>query len=203
MKKTVNTIFYTLLIFMTMLSGSFCFSLLKEKKESLLQFRIKENSYNSFIETVIEKEIAQYKLSDLSLQGDSVLIDSLASLVQKNKFLFIFKFDEFSCDVCIKEAFSILDQYENLRKNEKFYIIVSYQDERKFKILNNMYKEKYNIINIKYNDKLYLLDYNKDVPPMFFILNNEKHLTPKKLFLFFKEIPDINRKYLDIINSFF
>jgi len=173
----------------------------EQKGNSLEQPTLMDNSYNNLIESFIEKEIAQYKLSDLPLKGDSILIDSLSLTIQKKGFLFVFKFDEFSCDVCIKEAFSILDQYEGLKQNDKFYIIVSYQDERKFKILYNMYKEKYNIINIKYSEKLYLSNFEFDTSPIFFVLDNKRDLTPKKLFFFLKELPEINQRYLDLIGE--
>src|SRR5690554_5266908 len=151
--QLLSPLFYIFSISILILSCIFSF---KTRERSSQEFALKENSYNKLIETVIEKEIAQCKLSGLSLKGDPIFLDSISAIIQKNSFIFIFKFDEFSCDVCIKEAFSILDQYEEFKHNDKFYIIISYQDERKFKMINNMYKEKYNIINVKYNKSLYL-----------------------------------------------
>jgi hypothetical protein len=148
---------------------------------------------------LMEKEIAQYKISDITLKGDSELLSKIKEM-SKNKALFIFRFGDTSCDLCVENAFIELSNYQKFSNNKQFLIITHFQDLRRFRAISNLYKGKYYLINIEYSTNLYIEHKEESLPPVFFVID-QGDIKPKKVFFFLKELPEINKKYFDLISS--
>jgi hypothetical protein len=150
----------------------------------------------NIVNNLIEKEISQCKVSNMELQGNPVSLNKLKQLCE-NATIFVFSFGDTGCDICIDDAFRALSKFPNFEVNERFIVLTNIQDTKQFKAISNLH-DKYLFINVE--GDLYLDNSNKYMPPMFFILNNGE-LVPKNLFFYVKEIPELNRKYFEFINS--
>jgi hypothetical protein len=150
----------------------------------------------NIISNLIEKEISQYKVSNMELKGNLELLNKLKELCI-NGTIFVFSFGDTSCDVCIDNAFKELSMFPDFEGNEKFIVLTNIRDTKQFKAISNLHN-KYLFINVE--ESLYLDNTNKYMPPMFFILNNGE-LDPKNLFFYVKEVPELNMKYFEFINS--
>jgi hypothetical protein len=153
------------------------------------------------LQNLMEHEISHYKVSDMELKGDPQLIERLKNLCTDNV-LFVFKFGDMSCDICVDDAFMELSKFKKFDNNEQFMIITNFQDFKKFKAISNLYKDKYSFINIEYSTNLYLNKEDEILPPVFFILI-EGDLIPQKIFFYFKELPKLNQDYFELINSIY
>jgi hypothetical protein len=150
----------------------------------------------NIIKNLIEKEISQHKVSGMELKGNPQILNKLKELC-KNATIFIFSFGDTSCDVCIDNAFKELSKFPNFEVNDRFIILTNIRNAKQFKAISNLHN-KYLFINAE--GDLYLDNSNKYMPPMFFILNNGE-LEPQNLFFYVKELPELNIKYFEFINS--
>ena len=158
-----------------------------ETREQVLQL------FNGYI----EREIAQFKMSDMELKGCSNVLNMLQELC-RNDTIFVFCFGESSCETCIDAAFTELSEFSEFTANKQFIIVTHFKNRKHFEILSNLHKGKYFFINAECDSGIYLNEDNKYLPPVFFILSNGK-LYPRKLFFYPKELPQLNKKYFRLI----
>jgi hypothetical protein len=114
--------------------------------------------------------------------------------------LFIFRFSGSGCEVCIDDVFIGLSKFARFMNNNSFLIITDFQDMNKFNAISSLYKDKYSFINIVNRNNLYINEKDEILPPVFFILSNGE-LRPKNIFFYFKELPELNKKYFEFITS--
>jgi rRNA maturation protein Rpf1 len=143
----------------------------------------------------MEKEISQCKVSNMELKGNPLSLNKLKEICE-NSTIFVFSFGDTGCEVCIDDAFKELSKFPNL-ENERFIVLTNIRDAKQFNAISNLHN-KYLFINVE--GDLYLDNANKYMPPVFFILNSGE-LKPKNLFFYIKEVPELNRKYFEFINS--
>jgi len=155
------------------------------------------SSNNQSLFPVIESSMQQYKLNGIELKGDSILLAQLQEM-SKNNEIIIFRFGDFTCDVCVENA--MIDLLDFLVQNKKIYIIVNYQDTVKYRDIVNKYTKsaELNFINIVYGSSMYIQHKDESFPPYLFTIKNGS-LIPQKLFIYVKECPEINRRYFNLI----
>jgi hypothetical protein len=167
------------------------------RKNMDLQIVAAREQISQLFDGFIEREMAQFKLSNMELKGCSNVLDRLKDLCM-NDTLFVFCFGETSCEPCIDAAFTELSAFTEFAANKRFLIVTHFKDRKRFEILSNLYKDKYFFINAECDSGIYIDEANKYLPPVFFILNNGK-LYPQKLFFYPKELPQLNKKYFRLI----
>jgi hypothetical protein len=177
------------------------FELNKLKQQLKTVVVLKDNNFavQQAMDNMIEAEIAQYMLSEKSLQGDSVLLCTLQEKCNTLP-LFVFRFGDNSCDICVDNALLELTEIQRKKGINNILVIVNYQDLRRYRDIVNRYKGIFSFLNIEYGTYLYLENKNESLPPHFYILD-DKNLIPKKLFFFVKECPELNQRYLDLISG--
>jgi hypothetical protein len=193
--------FIVSLLFLTILSvavGLYLHiqSLNKKIDRSLADFQDRTVLLENVISNLIEKEISQNRVSGMELKGDPLLLNKLKELC-KNAAVFVFSFGDAACDICIDNAFKELSMFSNFETNERFIVLTNIRNAKQFQAISSLHN-KYLFINVE--GYLYLNNSNKYMPPMFFILNNGE-LEPKNLFFYVKEVPKLNMKYFEFINS--
>jgi len=164
----------------------------------------KANNHNcvelqNSITNLINKDILQYKLNNISLKGDSNLLADIVRRSQSSP-LVICRFGEFSCETCIDEAMLQLIKNEKSINKDNFLIITHFQDHIRFREILTKYNDqnRFSFQNIEYGQNLYIKDIDEILPPYFFVLESES-LIPQKLYIYTKDCPEMNQLYFDLI----
>jgi len=151
------------------------------------------------LSSIADREMLQYRLEGQELKGDSTLLDDLRARSQQTPIL-VFRFGDTSCDLCYNHALLQMCAFNALVDNSRVIAIVNFQDLKMVDGLKQMYRDKFQYINIEYGTRLYLEKPQETLQPYFFVLENGS-LSPKNLFFYVKESPELNEKYFTFIAS--
>jgi len=108
----------------------------------------------------------------------------------------IFRYTESHCNSCVEHSLNMLAVYKEYIEDENILILATGKNLARLRI----YLEKYKLDNIQV---LYTLE-QTNIPierydfPYFYILNSD--MKTQLVFLPIKEIPDLTKRYLDIIH---
>ena len=110
--------------------------------------------------------------------------------------LFIIRYSELNCNVCIDSLFSCIDNHLNKKEKQQIHILASYHNRNDlliFKRINNLSYPIYRIDSLGIS----LENLNE---PFIFVLNKDYSIS--HLFIPHKERPQDTRRYLNIVLSY-